>query len=205
MPLYGKLHFVGTKSSRSGESVGREWSYRSYITGPTRRQKGVLRQYAIWDYPYIPAELADRKDPLLYEFAFDIFRLSKGEFEGTGVHCTFTFTDGSIAPERLESLANVAIEEREKRLVAAAKELEAFGRAVTEIRLGQKSQAEQTKLLQDAADQLKEGRDDRFNAAIAGLGAKLAQANADGDNRQDRRRQGQSRRRARTPGRRSCR
>ncbi len=112
VPIYGQLHFAGTKNARSGESVGREWSYRSYITCPSRRQKDAPRQYAIWDFAAIPADVADRKEPLLYEFAFDIFRLSKGE-EGKGVHCTFTFTDGGREPTELETLVETVKKDRE--------------------------------------------------------------------------------------------
>src|ERR1019366_4327827 len=91
VPLYGTLHFAGTKNAQKADSVGREWGYRSYITGPTKRSEG-FRQFAIWDFAEIPASVLQQTDPVRFEYAFDIFRLSKGE-EGTGVHCTFTFVD----------------------------------------------------------------------------------------------------------------
>jgi hypothetical protein len=113
-PIYGKLHFLmGGKSALKGDNVGREWTYRSYITGPTRRQKDSVKQYAIWDFDNIPSDVIDRPNPTLFEYAFDIFRLSKGEVEGAGVNCSFMFTDGRDAHE-LENLAEIVKKERDK-------------------------------------------------------------------------------------------
>ena len=92
VPLYGILHFAGTKDAQKADSVGREWGYRSYITGPTKNRSEGFRQYAIWDFAEIPTSIVQQTDPVRFEYAFDIFRLSKGE-EGTGVLCTFTFVD----------------------------------------------------------------------------------------------------------------
>src|SRR5262249_33401933 len=55
VPLYGHLHFAGTKDALRADSVGREWGYRSYITGPTYRRTEAFRQAAIWDFAEIPS------------------------------------------------------------------------------------------------------------------------------------------------------
>ena len=57
VPLYGILHFAGTKDAQKADSVGREWGYRSYITGPTKNRSEGFRQYAIWDFAEIPTQL----------------------------------------------------------------------------------------------------------------------------------------------------
>ncbi|HZZ77810.1 MAG TPA: hypothetical protein VFE62_04790 [Gemmataceae bacterium] len=119
VPIYGRMHFYGTKDANKAESVGREWGYRSYISGPTKTRRDAQRQYAIWEIPAIPADLAERPDPLLFEYAFDIFRLSKGT-EGEGVFCTFTFTDGAQDPQSLQA-ALTNLEEDRKRLGAEAR------------------------------------------------------------------------------------
>lgn len=124
VPIYGHLHFAGTKNAQKGDSVGREWTYRSYITGPTRRQQQALRQYAIWDFARIPAELGDREVPILFEFAFDIFRLSKGEIEGKGVYCTFTFTDGMRDSRELDLLSFEMKKEQDSLVAPHAKKKE---------------------------------------------------------------------------------
>lgn len=85
-PLYGNLHFENTGDSQKGTNVGREWDYRSYITvaAPNREP-----QFAVWDFPPVPRPLADRKK-VRCEFAFDIFRQTKGA-ENKGISCTFEF------------------------------------------------------------------------------------------------------------------
>jgi hypothetical protein len=176
LPVYGKLQFAGTKNQFRGDSVGREWTYRSYITGPTRRTKDVARQYAIWDFAEVSDDIADRKEPLLYEFAFDIFRLSKGDEEGKGVYCTFSFTDGSIQPERMEAQANIVKEERDKRSTASGKEIENFIRAVSAVEGQNQDRNAQARAVQTASDALAESRDERFKAAIQGFGDKYARA-----------------------------
>jgi hypothetical protein len=78
VPLYGEL-FV-----KNGKSVGREWEYRSYITGPPGDDE------AIWTFPRLPREFGERTEPVRCEFSFDIFRTTKGE-ENKGLYCTFAF------------------------------------------------------------------------------------------------------------------
>jgi hypothetical protein len=90
VPAYGTMRFLGTKNESEGENVGREWTHRSYITGPTQFKPQALRQYAVWDFAQIPAQLRTQEEPIVFEFAFDIFRLSKG-IQGEGVYCSFTF------------------------------------------------------------------------------------------------------------------
>lgn len=113
VPIYGKMHFEGTKDAVKGINVGREWSYRGYIGGDTPRHRSAVRQYAIWDFAEIPADLLERTEPILFEFAFDVFRLSKGETEGKGVPCTFSFTEGARESRDLEILTKQMKDERE--------------------------------------------------------------------------------------------
>jgi hypothetical protein len=147
---YGQLHFEGTKDKQKAESVGREWSYRSYITAPPARLRSDFRQYAIWDFATLPADLADRTEPVLFEFAFDIFRLSKGK-EGEGVFCTFTFADGDIPWTGLVALLN---EKRQKtgELEAKAKEkkLAALARPGAQAREIEESYKEELDRIRDA-------------------------------------------------------
>jgi hypothetical protein len=171
VPIYGKLYFAGTKDAQKAESVGREWGYRSYITGPTQRQGDALRQYAIWDIAEVPTDLADGDDPILFEFAFDIFRLSKGEHEGQGVNCTFTFAHSTITSSGLETVALAASKERDKRVSARGKELDKFTRAV--IAADKQEPANLARLVQAAADAIPES-DERFKTAIHGFGDKYA-------------------------------
>ncbi len=116
MPIYGKLQFVGTKNAQKGESVGREWSYRSYITGPTRQSAGKFRQYAVWDFERFPEELGTRAEEVLFEFSFDIFRLSKGTEEGKGVKVTFTFVDPRIFKSANADRESIELGELVKRM-----------------------------------------------------------------------------------------
>lgn len=172
VPIYGKLLFAGTKEAQKAESVGREWGYRSYITGPTFSRRDTVRQYAVWAFSDIPTDLADGKDPVLFEFAFDIFRLSKGD-EGHGVNCTFTFAASSITSAALESVTSAAAKETAKRSAARRKDLEKFTDAVVAIMAEQKDRGEQARLIQAAVDAIPE-EDDRFKAALQGFGQKYA-------------------------------
>ena len=127
IPLYGDMQFAGTK----GENVGREWTYRSYITGPTKYRREGARQYAIWDFEEIPAAVRERDAEVIFEFAFDIFRLSKGK-QGEGVYCTFTFADAGAFgnSERgrqandLEGRTDEMKKDRDKRQAVASKKSE---------------------------------------------------------------------------------
>lgn len=94
VPIYGHLQFAGTKDPRRGEDVGREFAYRSYIKGVTTRKREPFRQFAIWDFAHVPADITARDRDVIFEFAFDIFRLSKG-VQGKGVFCTLSFVNVS--------------------------------------------------------------------------------------------------------------
>jgi len=85
VPEYGELRFLGGSADFKGTSVGREWEYRSYIAGGPR-----TNERAVWIYrDNLPAGLAG-KPFVPCEFAFDIFRTTKGE-ENKGVYITLTF------------------------------------------------------------------------------------------------------------------
>jgi hypothetical protein len=99
VPVFGHLQFLGTAKADKGDSVGREFEYRGYISGP---QPGITsaRQAAVWLFDDIPAELAERPDKVTVEFTFDIFRLSKGQ-ENKDIPCTFTFAAGHLQPPQV--------------------------------------------------------------------------------------------------------
>lgn len=86
-PLYGVLAFENTKDRQRGESVGREWDYRSYIAGPT---PGMRPSAAVWNFP-APSSALTQGDKVRCEFAFDIYRTTKG-YENRGVSCGFVFS-----------------------------------------------------------------------------------------------------------------
>lgn len=83
VPLFGEMEIWEGNQKSPGKFVGREWDYRHYITG------GVSEERAIWSFVNLPTNLGDR-DTLRCEFAFDIFRTTKG-IENKGVYCTFIF------------------------------------------------------------------------------------------------------------------
>jgi hypothetical protein len=130
VPIFGELSFVGTtrtvrdaegREHLMGDSVGREFDYRGYITGPHVTQRDAPRQYAIWSFDDVPAELGRRESSVTFEFTFDIFRLSKGE-ENKDIPCTFVFAEGSLSLADVnERLAKIQ-EERVKRPVGALPE-----------------------------------------------------------------------------------
>jgi ABC-type transport system involved in multi-copper enzyme maturation permease subunit len=97
-PLYGVLHFENTGDDKKGTNVGREWDYRGYITAASPNQEP---QAAIWDFDGVPRSLADRQT-VRCEFAFDIFRQTKG-FENRGVSCTFEFQTGNFTKSDKDS------------------------------------------------------------------------------------------------------
>jgi ABC-type transport system involved in multi-copper enzyme maturation permease subunit len=94
MPLYGELHFENTARRDKGENVGREWEYRSYISGPQPAQQPQL---AVWDFNNLPSSLATRGKPTRCEFGFDIYRTTKGQ-ENKGVSCGFAFYTWRFRP-----------------------------------------------------------------------------------------------------------
>jgi ABC-type transport system involved in multi-copper enzyme maturation permease subunit len=116
-----RLTFSGTGKEDRGESVGREWDYRSYIRGRTPELAGRPRQYAVWSFGGVPAALAERQEPVLFEYTFDIFRTSKAEAGKEGVFCTLTFADGRLSLAEVERRARAAERERPDLLRRAAK------------------------------------------------------------------------------------
>jgi len=114
VPIFGQLQFWGTRDPLKGESVGREFDRRGYISGIRVGDKETPRQYAIWTYESLPAELASRESPIRFEFTFDIFRLSKGE-EGKAIPCTFLFADGSLDLRQIQDKLAEIQEKRDKR------------------------------------------------------------------------------------------
>jgi hypothetical protein len=87
VPIFGERWDV-----KGGVSVGREWDYRRYIQG------GATNQEALWGFPELPSDLGRRSKPSIpCEFAFDIFRTTKGK-EGRGVRCSFQFMNWKWNP-----------------------------------------------------------------------------------------------------------
>lgn len=84
VPITGELEFENTPDKTRGISVGEEWDYRSYISGPTPGQK---TQYAIWSFDNVSPGLASR-DKVSCEFTFFIYRTTIGQIN-KGVDCTF--------------------------------------------------------------------------------------------------------------------
>jgi ABC-type transport system involved in multi-copper enzyme maturation permease subunit len=85
-PVYGGLAFQGTGDVKKGENVGREWDYRTYISGP---MPGQQTQYAVWSFDKLPGKLADRQT-VRCEFTFDVYRTTKGD-ENAGIRCALEF------------------------------------------------------------------------------------------------------------------
>ncbi len=96
VPMFAEqLRFARTKDPSRGESVGREWEYRSYINSPGP-QTGGKPQYAIWRFQRLPGSLADPQKPVRVEYSFDIFRTTKGNEQVQGVLCRFIFAPGNL-------------------------------------------------------------------------------------------------------------
>jgi hypothetical protein len=145
--LFGDLSFFGTKSAMRGESVGREWEYRSYISGP---QPNLPRQYAIWSFGDLPGSLGRGVDSLRFEYTFDIFRLSKGE-EGKDIACTFTLAEGHLSMEEVQAAQSAFKKESDT--------LEAEARAAHDKALVAARSAEETaKAIESLQAKLKEIR-----------------------------------------------
>jgi hypothetical protein len=89
VPVYGNLFFENTEFKEHGDSVGREWDYRSYIAAPGPGQEP---QRACWGFEPLTGSALNR-DKVRCEFNFDIYRTTKGE-ENKGIACLFTFFAG---------------------------------------------------------------------------------------------------------------
>jgi hypothetical protein len=101
VPLFGReLYFHNTAKRGEAENVGREFDYRSYITGrPPGSNKPI--QYAVWSFDNIPAALADPSNEARMEISFDIFRTTRGQ-ENKKVNCHFTLVSGKYTPEEVD-------------------------------------------------------------------------------------------------------
>jgi hypothetical protein len=90
VPVNGNLEFLNVRKPTEqfeGDSVGREWEYRKYIAGGRSTPHRAVWKF---DNERDIRALADRPDAVPCEFAFDIFRTTKGD-ENKGVTCTFQF------------------------------------------------------------------------------------------------------------------
>jgi ABC-type transport system involved in multi-copper enzyme maturation permease subunit len=91
---YGDLEFRSKKQGDfTGVDVGREYVYRRYIAGHPQSS-----QRAIWSFGSFPASFG-KMESVPLEFAFDIYRTTKGE-EGAGVQVTFEVVTHSWNPTR---------------------------------------------------------------------------------------------------------
>ncbi len=91
---YGDLEFHSKRESEfRGVDVGREDVYRRYIAGHQNSS-----QRAVWSFKSIPSSFG-KMDHVPLEFAFDIYRTSKGQ-EGTGIQVSFEILTHSWNPTR---------------------------------------------------------------------------------------------------------
>jgi ABC-type transport system involved in multi-copper enzyme maturation permease subunit len=98
---YGQLEFAKMASKQkaaapgefTGVDVGREDTYRRYIAGHPQST-----QRAVWNFNTVPSGY-EKTDNLPLEFAFDIYRTTKGE-EGTGVQVTFEIITHQWEPQK---------------------------------------------------------------------------------------------------------
>jgi ABC-type transport system involved in multi-copper enzyme maturation permease subunit len=100
---YGELEFRSKRSADfKGVDVGREDSYRMYIAGHPQST-----QRAVWNFTDIPARFG-REKFIPLEFAFDVYRTTKGE-EGTGVQVSFEILTHQWDPSK-EDEYNAAVQ-----------------------------------------------------------------------------------------------
>jgi hypothetical protein len=97
---YGNLEFARYVNRRlvlseefQGVDVGREDVYRKYIAGHQ-----LSTQRAVWTFSSVPDRFGEM-DSVPLEFAFDIYRTTKGE-EGTGVQVTFELLTHNWGPTK---------------------------------------------------------------------------------------------------------
>lgn len=93
VPLYGRLELEDAgRRDFQGRAIGREWRYRRYIAGDSLHR-------AVWVFADLPADLGSRPR-VPCEFAFDIFRMSRGQEGQKGVLCTLSFRTWQWQEER---------------------------------------------------------------------------------------------------------
>jgi len=96
---YGQLEFAkmakqkATAGEFTGVDVGREDTYRRYIAGHPQST-----QRAVWNFNSVPSGY-EKTDNVPLEFAFDIYRTTKGE-EGAGVQVTFEIITHQWDPQK---------------------------------------------------------------------------------------------------------
>lgn len=93
---YGRLEFTSRKQGEDfrGTDVGKEDGYRLHIAG------GPNSPYrAVWNFTQINPTFGTKEKAVKLEFAFDIYRTTKGN-EGEGVLCTFDLTTWKWDPAR---------------------------------------------------------------------------------------------------------
>jgi hypothetical protein len=89
---YGDLEFSSKRANDfTGVDVGREDSYRRYIAGHPQTS-----QRAVWNFTSVPSDFG-KEDHGFLEFAFDVYRTTKGE-EGAGVQVSFELFTHSWDP-----------------------------------------------------------------------------------------------------------
>lgn len=92
VPIFGQIRYEELDaqlkwSQAQGIRVGREWDYRKYI-------RGGSAQEAVWQFDRLPKDLNQPPRMIPVEFAFDIFRTSKGGEEFVeGVSCQISFVN----------------------------------------------------------------------------------------------------------------
>lgn len=94
-PIYGELEFRNRRGVFEGDYIGREWLYRKYIAGG----QGSSHR-AVFMFRDLPASLAEAEH-VPVEFAFDIFRTTKGE-EGKGVQASLFFLTPAWSDDKLK-------------------------------------------------------------------------------------------------------
>ncbi|WP_020475352.1 ABC transporter permease [Zavarzinella formosa] len=111
--LYGDMEFSSKKTADFvGIDVGREDVYRKYIAGASSHT-------AVWSFKNVP-DVSGQTDPMPLEFAFDVYRTTKGE-EGRGVFVSFDLMTHKWDPSReaefntaMQGLVNVKPEDPAK-------------------------------------------------------------------------------------------
>lgn len=97
VPIFGSMQIIeGRDKVTPGISVGREWDYRKYISG------GATTERAVWTFVDVPPDLAKR-DTVRCEFAFDVFRTTKGAVENKGIFCSFVAMNSGWDPQNLNA------------------------------------------------------------------------------------------------------
>lgn len=109
VPIYGESFAAAKRSPK-------EWDYRLWIAGGP-----ISRDRAVWTFTELPTRLQERKT-VPCEFAFDIFRLTKGE-QNRGIYCTLAFQTHNWSPDRFQAFQQERERERNKPNAASEAEI----------------------------------------------------------------------------------